>query len=186
MRYSRNQPNNPNMVHVVIVVDGGLLEAEDDQLRESGYEGVTIIDLCNYAPRLAVSRGIKMVVEDGECLGRGATGNQERFATIDRVSAEQAQQLARRLAPYRAATQRSSDVETDETETISTWSQLMSLGDIGSFNPEPARGVPATAASVCACRSASAPTAPGGTRHQGSRRERHGPARPVHRRDRFG
>ncbi|MFD6391334.1 type VII secretion protein EccCa [Nocardia sp. NPDC060259] len=135
VRYSRNQPNNPNLVHVVIVVDGGLLEAEDDQLRESGFEGVTIIDLCNYAPRLAVSRGIKMVVEDGECLGRGATGNQERFATIDRVSAEQAQQAARRLAPYRAATQRSSDVETDDNETISTWSQLMSLGDIGNFNP---------------------------------------------------
>ncbi|MFD3507616.1 type VII secretion protein EccCa [Nocardia sp. NPDC058666] len=135
VRYSRNQPNNPNMVHVVIVVDGGLLEAEDDQLRESGYEGVTIIDLCNYAPRLAVSRGIKMVVENGECLGRGATGNQERFATIDRVSAEQAQQLARRLAPYRAATQRSSDIETDEGETISTWSQLMNLGDIGNFSP---------------------------------------------------
>ncbi|WP_280218763.1 type VII secretion protein EccCa [Nocardia neocaledoniensis] len=135
VRYSRNQPNNPNLVHVVIVVDGGLLEAEDDQLRESGYEGVTIIDLCNYAPRLAVSRGIKMVVEDGECLGRGATGNQERFATIDRVSAEQAQQAARRLAPFRAATQRSSDVETDDNEAISTWSQLMSLGDIGNFNP---------------------------------------------------
>ncbi|WP_280339149.1 type VII secretion protein EccCa [Nocardia neocaledoniensis] len=135
VRYSRNQPNNPNLVHVVIVVDGGLLEAEDDQLRESGYEGVTIIDLCNYAPRLAVSRGIKMVVEDGECLGRGATGNQERFATIDRVSAEQAQQAARRLAPFRAATQRSSDVETDDSEAISTWSQLMSLGDIGNFNP---------------------------------------------------
>ncbi|MCP2295576.1 DNA segregation ATPase FtsK/SpoIIIE, S-DNA-T family [Nocardia amikacinitolerans] len=138
VRYSRNQPANAGLVQVVIVVDGGLLEAEDDQLRESGYEGVTIIDLCGYAPRLAVSRGIKMVVENGECVGRGATGNQERFALIDRISAHQAQQAARRLAPYRAATQRSSDVETEDTEVISTWAQLMSLGDIGSFNPESA------------------------------------------------
>ncbi|MBF6167364.1 type VII secretion protein EccCa [Streptomyces gardneri] len=136
VRYSRNQPANANMVHIVIVVDGGLLEAEDDQLRESGYEGVTIIDLCGYAPRLAVSRGIKMIVENGECVGRGATGNQERFALIDRISPEQAQQVARRLAPYRAATQRSSDVENDDSEVISTWAQLMGLGDIGSFNPE--------------------------------------------------
>ncbi|WP_067471494.1 type VII secretion protein EccCa [Nocardia amamiensis] len=136
VRYSRNQPANANMVHIVIVVDGGLLEAEDDQLRESGYEGVTIIDLCGYAPRLAVSRGIKMIVENGECVGRGATGNQERFALIDRISPQQAQQVARRLAPYRAATQRSSDVETDDSEVISTWAQLMGLGDIGMFNPE--------------------------------------------------
>ncbi|RJO72133.1 type VII secretion protein EccCa [Nocardia panacis] len=135
VRYSRNQPANTNMVHIVIVVDGGLLESEEDQLRESGYEGVTVIDLCGYAPRLAVSRGIKMIVENGECLGRGATGNQERFAMIDRISPEQAQQVARRLAPYRAATQKSSDVETDDSEVISTWAQLMSLGDIGAFNP---------------------------------------------------
>ncbi|MFD0365903.1 type VII secretion protein EccCa [Nocardia sp. GCM10030253] len=136
VRYSRNQPANVNLVHIVIVVDGGLLEAEDDQLRESGYEGVTLIDLCGYAPRLAVSRGIKMVVENGECVGRGATGNQERFALIDRISPQQAQQVARRLAPYRAATQRSSDVEVDDSDVISSWSQLMSLGDIGTFNPE--------------------------------------------------
>ncbi|MFC8046803.1 type VII secretion protein EccCa [Nocardia sp. NPDC057353] len=138
VRYSRNQPANPNMVHIVIVVDGGLLEAEEEQLRESGYEGVTLIDLCGYAPRLAVSRGIKMIVENGECTGRGATGNQERFALIDRISVQQAQQVARRLAPYRAATQRSSDVEVDDAEAISSWAQLMSLGDLGAFNPEQA------------------------------------------------
>ncbi|WP_369023234.1 type VII secretion protein EccCa [Nocardia cyriacigeorgica] len=136
VRYSRNQPANPNLVHIVIVVDGGLLESEEDQLRESGYEGVTIIDLCGYAPRLAVSRGIKMIVENDECVGRGATGNQERFAMIDRISPEQAQQVARRLAPFRAATQRSSDVEVEDTEVISSWAQLMNLGDIGTFNPE--------------------------------------------------
>jgi len=138
VRYSRNQPANPGLVQIVFVVDGGLLESEEDQLRESGYEGVTIIDLCGYAPRLAVSRGIKMVVENGECVGRGATGNMERFAAIDRISIHQAQQVARRLAPYRAATQRSSDVEAEETEVISSWSQLMGLGDIGTFNPESA------------------------------------------------
>ncbi|MBF6327480.1 type VII secretion protein EccCa [Nocardia transvalensis] len=136
VRYSRNQPANQNLVHIVIVVDGGLLEAEEDHLRESGYEGVTIIDLCNYAPRLAVSRGIQMVVENGECVGRGATGNMERFAMIDRISARQAEQAARRLAPYRVApVQRGGEVVAEETEVISSWSQLMGLGDIGTFNP---------------------------------------------------
>ncbi|RDI52650.1 type VII secretion protein EccCa [Nocardia mexicana] len=137
VRYSRNQPANQNLVHIIIVVDGGLLEAEEDSLRESGYEGVTVIDLCNYAPRLAVSRGIQMVVENGECVGRGATGNMERFALIDRISARQAEQVARRLAPFRVAVQRGSDVAAEESaEVISSWSQLMGLGDIGTFNPE--------------------------------------------------
>ncbi|MGA4785923.1 type VII secretion protein EccCa [Nocardia sp. AB354] len=138
VRYSRNQPANQNLVHIVIIVDGGLLEAEEDSLRESGCEGVTIIDLCSYAPRLAVSRGIQMVVENGECVGRGATGNMERFALIDRISARQAEQVARRLAPFRvAAVQRGGESVVEENaEVISSWSQLMGLGDIGTFNPE--------------------------------------------------
>lgn len=137
VRYSRNQPANQNLTHIVVVVDGGLLEAEEDALRESGYEGVTIIDLCNYAPRLAVSRGIQMVVENGECVGRGATGNMERFAVIDRITAKQAEQVARRLAPFRVVSQTGTDTASDENqEVITSWAQMLNLGDIGTFSPE--------------------------------------------------
>ncbi|MFI6870133.1 type VII secretion protein EccCa [Nocardia sp. NPDC050406] len=138
VRYSRNQPPNPALVQLVIVVDGGLLEADEDPLRETGFEGVTIVDLCNYAPRLAASRGIQMVVENGECSGRGATGVMERFAVIDRITAREAEQAARRLAPYRPVVQRGEETTGDEGEVISSWAQLLGLGDIGGFNPEQA------------------------------------------------
>lgn len=138
VRYSRNQPPNPNLTQIVLVVDGGLLEAEEDPLRETGFEGVTVIDLCGYAPRLAASRGIQMVVENGECAGRGASGVMERFAVIDRITAKEAEQAARRLAPYRAAVQRGPEASGEEGEVISSWSQLLSLGDIGAFTPETA------------------------------------------------
>lgn len=135
-RYSRNQPANPALVHVVVVVDGGLLDSEEDALHDSGYEGVTIFDLCGYAPRLAASRGIGMVIEKGDCYGRSATGNLDRFAKIDKMSAAQAEQVARRLAPFRALTGRAGEATTTESEGSSTWSQLLGLGDIGRFNPE--------------------------------------------------
>lgn len=138
VRYSRNQPPNPSLVQIVLVVDGGLLESEEDALRDNGFEGVTVIDLSAYAPRLAASRGIQMLVENGECSGRGATGVMERFAVIDRITVREAEQAARRLAPYRAITQRASDATGEEGEVISTWSQLLGLGDIGTFNPESA------------------------------------------------
>ncbi|MEC3954964.1 type VII secretion protein EccCa [Nocardia sp. CDC153] len=138
VRYSRNQPPNPNLIQIVLVVDGGLLEAEEDPLRETGFEGVTVIDLCGYAPRLAASRGIQMVVENGECAGRGPSGVMERFAVIDRITAKEAEQAARRLAPYRAAAQRTAEATGEEGEVISSWSQLLALGDIGSFTPETA------------------------------------------------
>lgn len=138
VRYSRNQPPNPGLVQLVIVVDGGLLEADEDPLRETGFEGVTIVDLCNYAPRLAASRGIQMVVENGECSGRGAAGTMERFALIDRITAREAERAARRLAPYRPVVQRGGEPTGDEGEVISSWAQLLGLGDIGGFNPEQA------------------------------------------------
>jgi len=136
VRYSRNQPANQNLTHIVVVVDGGLLEAEEDTLRESGFEGVTVLDLCNYAPRLSVSRGIQMVVENGECTGRGATGNMERFAIIDRISAGQAEQVARRLAPFRVVVQNGADASSESHEAITSWAQMLNLGDIGTFSPE--------------------------------------------------
>ncbi|MEV6095035.1 type VII secretion protein EccCa [Nocardia sp. NPDC051981] len=135
VRYSRNQPPNPNLTQIVLVVDGGLLETEEDPLREHGFEGVTVIDLCGYAPRLAGSRGIQMVVENGECAGRGASGAMERFAVVDRITAREAEQAARRLAPYRAAVARTAEAAGEEGEAISSWSQLLGLGDIGAFTP---------------------------------------------------
>ncbi|MFE4456424.1 type VII secretion protein EccCa [Nocardia tengchongensis] len=138
VRYSRNQPADPALTQIVLVIDGGLLEAEEDPLREHGFEGVTVIDLCGYAPRLAASRGIQMVVENGECAGRGASGAMERFAVIDRIGAREAEQAARRLAPYRAPAARTAETGGDEGEVISGWSQLLGLGDIGAFVPETA------------------------------------------------
>ncbi|MFE6862730.1 type VII secretion protein EccCa [Nocardia sp. NPDC057668] len=138
VRYSRNQPPDPNLVQIVLVVDGGLLEAEEDPLRDSGFEGVTVIDLCGYAPRLAASRGIPMLVENGDCSGRGASGAMERFASIDRIGVREAEQAARRLAPYRAAVQQTGAAAGDAGEIISSWSQLLGLGDIGAFTPETA------------------------------------------------
>ncbi|MGW3540975.1 type VII secretion protein EccCa [Nocardia niigatensis] len=137
-RYSRNQPPNPGLTQIVLVVDGGLLETGEDPLREHGFEGVTVIDLCGYAPRPAASRGIQLVVENGECAGRGASGGLERFAVIDRVTAREAEQAARRLAPFRAAGSRTAEATGEDGEVISSWAQLLGLGDIGVFTPETA------------------------------------------------
>ncbi|MFE5289043.1 type VII secretion protein EccCa [Nocardia sp. NPDC056611] len=138
VRYSRNQPADPGLTQIVLVVDGGLLEAEEDPLREHGFEGVTVVDLCGYAPGLAASRGIQMVVENGECAGRGPSGVMERFAVIDRITTREAEQAARRLAPYRAPAPRAAETGGEAGEVISGWARLLGLGDLGTFTPETA------------------------------------------------
>ncbi len=57
----------------------------------------------------------------------------EMFATADLVSAHQAETLARRLAPYRTASQTAVDAG-DDDQPVQTWSQMLGIGDVGRLN----------------------------------------------------
>lgn len=135
-RYSKNQPSDKGLAHVLVVVDGGLRESDADPLSDTGFEGFTVIDLCNYAARLAAAHGLQLVVEDGYCSGRGPNTVGDRFARIDRITARQAEQAARRLAPFRVVVQRDGEIVEDVAEPITSWAQLLRLGDIAAFNIE--------------------------------------------------
>ena len=135
-KYSRSAPPQAGVAQIVVVVDGGLLDSdrESDILSSGGVDSVTVLDLSNYCSRLAATRGLQLVIENGEIGARSGSGV-ENFATADQISANQAQMVARRLAPYRAPSQRSDD-KSDDGKAISGWSQLLGLGDVGAFNPE--------------------------------------------------
>ncbi|MFH5206652.1 type VII secretion protein EccCa [Antrihabitans sp. NCIMB 15449] len=133
-KFSRSAPPQAGVAQIVVVVDGGLLESdvETDHIVDGGVDSVTVIDLSAYAPRLAATRGLQLVVESGTIGARSGAGI-EPFAAVDDLSAQQAQTVARRLAPYRAPSRRADT--TDEGESISSWSQLLGLGDVGLLNP---------------------------------------------------
>ncbi|KAA0021490.1 type VII secretion protein EccCa [Antrihabitans cavernicola] len=135
-KYSRSAPPQTGVAQIVVVVDGGLLDSdrESDIITDGGVDSVTVLDLSNYCARLAATRGLQLVIENGEIGARSGIGI-ETFATADQMSANQAQMVARRLAPYRAPSHRADD-KTDDGKTISGWSQLLGLGDVGAFNPE--------------------------------------------------
>ena len=135
-KYSRNAPPQAGVAQIVVVVDGGLLEAdtENDVIADGGVDSLTVMDLCGYLPRLAATRGLQLVVENGQIGARSGQGV-ETFASVDQMSAHQVQNVARRLAPFRAPARRTADTA-DEGEVISSWSQLLGLGDVGMLNPE--------------------------------------------------
>ncbi|MBJ8347467.1 type VII secretion protein EccCa [Antrihabitans sp. YC2-6] len=134
-KYSRSAPPQAGVAQIVIVVDGGILETPDtDVVNDGGVDSVTVIDLCGYARRLATTRGLQLVVEGGELGARSGMGV-ESFAAVDSLTIHQAQTAARRLAPYRAAPRRGAEV-VDEGDSISSWGQLLGLGDVGLLNPD--------------------------------------------------
>jgi S-DNA-T family DNA segregation ATPase FtsK/SpoIIIE len=136
-RFSRSSPVVPGMPQIVVIVDGGIIDVDvEDPLREAGLDSVTVLDLSGYCPRLAQSRGLQLVVQNGKLAARAGAGI-EPFADADEVNVAEAQMVARRLAPYRAPLLRAGEVEdTGAGGEITSWAQMLNLGDIGSFNPD--------------------------------------------------
>ncbi|MBD0324091.1 MAG: type VII secretion protein EccCa, partial [Aldersonia sp.] len=133
-KFARTAPPQAGVAQIVVVVDGGILDTDGEgDLFSAGIDSVTLFDLCGYAPRLT-ARGLPLVVENGDICARSAAGL-ENIARADRMSLQQAQQFARRLAPYRAPTTRTEDRAADGDD-LSSWNVLLGVGDVGSFNPE--------------------------------------------------
>lgn len=107
-RYSRNAPATAGVPHIVVVVDGGLLEGDSGLLTGSGLDSVTILDLCGFSSSLSASRGLRLVVAPDQ-VGAVSSAGVEKFARPDSVSTTTAQTFGRRMAPYRAASQNAVD-----------------------------------------------------------------------------
>ncbi|AII04875.1 type VII secretion protein EccCa [Rhodococcus opacus] len=133
-RFSRNAPAAPGVPQFVIVVDGGILEGESGMITDGGVDSVSVLDISGFCPRLTATRGLQLVAQDGSLGARSGAGV-EMFATADLVSAHQAETLARRLAPYRTASQTAVDAG-DDDQPVQTWSQMLGIGDVGRLNPD--------------------------------------------------
>ncbi|MCX5043932.1 type VII secretion protein EccCa [Aldersonia sp. NBC_00410] len=135
-KFARTAPAQAGVAQLVVVVDGGILDTdgEGDLVSAGGVDSVTMFDLCGYAPRLT-ARGLPLVIENGELFARSAAGL-EKIAQADRIGVQEAQQLARRLAPFRVAAAHIEDRVTDAGDDLTNWTNLIGIGDVGSFNPE--------------------------------------------------
>ena len=188
-RFTRNAPPPPDQPHIVIVIDDGDVSREEQIILEEGLVGVTLLDLSECLGNLTARRGLRLVVEDDQLGARSASGV-EWFGAPDRLTVVEAEALARRLSPYRmgAAGEASGDGGEDPLAMSNNPPLLEFLGIPGdpmtfdvqqAWRPRPdARPLPR------AVRHRRVRPA-GRARHQGSGRGGHGPARPVHRRDRF-
>ncbi|WP_068271661.1 type VII secretion protein EccCa [Aldersonia kunmingensis] len=137
-KFARTAPAQAGIAQLVVIVDGGILDTdgEGDLVSAGGVDSVTMFDLCGYAPRLT-ARGLPLVIENGDLFARSAAGL-ERIARADAMSLQEAQQLARRLAPFRVAAAHAEERVIDSGEDLSNWANMVGAGDVGSFNPESA------------------------------------------------
>ena len=133
-RFTRGAVATSGAPHLVIVVDGGLLDNSGTDVLRTGLEAVTVVDLTDVATALAASRGLRLFAENGT-IGALSGGNVEVFGGADALSVAQAETVARRLSPYRTTSSLGVESATDDASSISSWNHLLAIADVGRLDP---------------------------------------------------
>ncbi|KZE99116.1 type VII secretion protein EccC [Rhodococcus sp. EPR-157] len=133
-RFTRGAPPTPGVPHLVIVVDGGLLDNSGTDVIRTGLESVTVVDLSDFATSLASTRGLRLVTDNGT-IGAVSGPNVEVFGNADAMSVANAETVARRLSPFRTSSHAGVDSSVSDAESISSWNHLLAIADVGEFDP---------------------------------------------------
>ncbi|WP_277622358.1 type VII secretion protein EccCa [Streptomyces sp. CB03238] len=119
-RFSRDAEPDPDLPHLLVVLDGGLALGGEAVLDRGGMQGVTVLDADGAADALTEAHGIHLEVS-GEgrllVLGQGPLGEADEVGRADTVSVAEAEALAQQLASRRldTATARSGDLGSADT-----------------------------------------------------------------------
>ncbi|MBQ0862818.1 type VII secretion protein EccCa [Streptomyces sp. RK75] len=132
-RFSRDAEADPDVPHLLVVLDGGLVMGSEALLDPNGMQGVTVLDLDGRAAALTEAHGVRLDVSDGAL--RVLTGeSSDELGAADTLPVPEAEALAQQLAGFRldAATVRSEDLATADTSLPG----LLGIRDAGRLDLE--------------------------------------------------
>jgi S-DNA-T family DNA segregation ATPase FtsK/SpoIIIE len=119
-----------NAPHVLVILDGGEL-APASQLAGQGLLGTTVVDLSGKVPRDS-GRWLLCLDVEGESLSADRGKRLTPLGAPDKLTAEQAEGLARHLARYRLSQQALTD---EPTSRVMELPELLGLGDAAAVDP---------------------------------------------------
>ena len=130
-RFNRDSEPDPDVPHLLVVLDGGLVIGSEALLDPGGMQGVTVLDLDGRASGLTAAHGIRLAVEGGE-LSVLSGESSDGLGAADRLSHPQTSALAQQLAPYRLD---SSSAQTEDLSTAdTTLPGLLGVADPGRLD----------------------------------------------------
>ncbi|MCP3798851.1 type VII secretion protein EccCa [Allokutzneria sp. A3M-2-11 16] len=133
-RFTKGGQQQPELPHIVIVVDEGEVAGDEHVLLTEGLSGVTLLDLSDSIGTLSKRRGIRLTIQDGRIGALSGTGGVEWFGGPDAMTVTEAEALARRISPYRILTGAGAELVDEPLLTSDTGLfELLGLGDPMSF-----------------------------------------------------
>lgn len=129
-RFARNAERPSDEPLLVIVIDGGRVDYDEQIIADDGLRGVVVLDLSDSLGTLPARRGLRLVVDgDGPECQVGAVGRNEIewLGTADLLTVADAEALARRLAPFRIG-----DAQTGGDEPLAGSTELVDMLGVGN------------------------------------------------------
>ncbi|MBW1600447.1 type VII secretion protein EccCa [Streptomyces sp. JJ38] len=130
-RFHRDAEPDPDVPHLLVVLDGGLALGSEVVLDPDGLQGITVLDLTGRAAALRDAHGVALLAEDGNLRVRSGEATDE-LGTADALGRAEAEALAQQLAGYRldAKTVQTEDLDTADT----TLPGLIGVRDAGRLD----------------------------------------------------
>ncbi|ARQ69499.1 type VII secretion protein EccCa [Streptomyces marincola] len=132
-RFNRNADPDPELPHLLVVLDGGRVTGTEALLDANGMQAVTVLDLDGRAAHLTDAHGVRLDIT-GAALSVVAGETRDELGTADGLSAAQAEALAMQLARFRTdAATTQADAE-DLTTAVNTLPALLNIPDPGRLD----------------------------------------------------
>ncbi|RZS43089.1 S-DNA-T family DNA segregation ATPase FtsK/SpoIIIE [Herbihabitans rhizosphaerae] len=142
-RFNRHGEPDPDLPHVLVVLDGAAVTGEELVLAEDGLQAVTVLDLDGVADELVRAHGLALRVDSDRTLTVRTAGRDDHLGTADTLAPASAAALAQQLAGYRLDADTTGDG--DLSAASKTLPQLLGITDPAaidlatSWKPRPVR-----------------------------------------------
>ncbi|MDT0343958.1 type VII secretion protein EccCa, partial [Streptomyces litchfieldiae] len=131
-RFNRGAEPDPDLPHLLVVLDGGLVTGAEALLEPGGMQGVTVLDVDGRADALTETHGVRLEIRETTLAVR-AGDTRDELGTPDALTVAEAEALAVQLAQFRADSATTGDAE-DLTTAVNTLPSLLGIQDPGRLD----------------------------------------------------
>ncbi len=131
-RFNRDAEPDPDVPHLLVVVDDGLVTGTEALLDAGGLQGVTVLDVAGRATALTDAHGVRLDATGGTLTVR-AGDIRDEFGQADALSVAEAAALAEQLARFRPDATATADAE-DLNAVVNTLPSLLGIADPGHLD----------------------------------------------------
>ncbi|WP_234313901.1 type VII secretion protein EccCa [Streptomyces sp. NBRC 109706] len=133
-RFQRGAEPDPDLPHLLVVLDGGVVSGAEALLDPHGMQGVTVLDVDGRAAALTEAHGVLLEIDSAGALAVRAGETSDELGVADGLSVAEAEALAMRIARFRMDSGATGGDSEDLATAVNTLPSLLGIPDPGQLD----------------------------------------------------